>query len=205
MELIKKYFTNLSPAQIDQFAALLPLYKKWNGQINVISRKDIDNLYLHHVLHSLAIAKVISFNDDDRILDAGTGGGFPGLPLAILCPQTNFLLVDSVGKKLKVINEISKNIGINNVKTTHERVENIAGQFDFVMSRAVTRLDTMWQWVEPKISNQQRHSLPNGLLYLKGGDISQELPANVKYQRWDLSQFFNEPYFDQKALVLLSR
>lgn len=205
MDLINKYFSNLNKHQYEQLSVLLPLYKEWNAKINVVSRKDIDNLYLHHILHSLAIAKVVQFVDNSNILDVGTGGGFPGLPLAIMFPKANFLLVDSIGKKIKVVEAISRELGLGNIKTAHQRAENIEGQFDFAVARAVTRLDKTWAWVASKIKPANRHLVPNGLLYLKGGDIGQETPNGVDIKRWELSQFFSEPFFNEKALVLLSK
>jgi 16S rRNA (guanine527-N7)-methyltransferase len=204
MELITKYFTNLSDKQLAQFAALDDLYQEWNSKINVISKKDIANLYEHHILHSLAIAKVVDFKAGADILDVGTGGGFPGLPLAIMFPKTNFCLVDSVGKKLKVVEAISSAIGVSNITTRYQRVENLTGQYDFAVSRAVGRLDTVWPWVAPKLKKQAQHSIPNGLLYLKGGDISSELPKNAAVRTWEINQFFVEDYFAQKTLVLIS-
>jgi 16S rRNA (guanine527-N7)-methyltransferase len=205
MDLINKYFSNLDKRQYEQFSALLPLYKNWNAKINVVSRKDIDNLYLHHVLHSLAIAKVVQFVDNSNILDVGTGGGFPGLPLAIMFPKANFLLVDSIGKKIKVVDAISSELGLGNVKTAHQRAENIEGQFDFALARAVTRLDNIWAWASSKMKPANQHPISNGLLYLKGGDIDQETPNGVDVKRWELSQFFSEPFFNEKALVLLAK
>lgn len=202
--LIEQYFDDLSDIQKTQFSALGPLYAEWNQKINVISRKDIDNFYEHHVLHSLAIAKAIQFVPGTKVMDIGTGGGFPGVPLAILFPEVSFTLVDSVGKKLKVIDAIADEIGLSNIKTIHERAENIPGQFDFVVSRAVTRLNEAWGWAHGAISSTQRNTLPNGLLYLKGGDISAETPVGVSVQRWELSDWFKEPYFNEKSLVLLS-
>ncbi|MFO0882316.1 MAG: 16S rRNA (guanine(527)-N(7))-methyltransferase RsmG [Candidatus Saccharimonadales bacterium] len=202
--LIEQYFDDLSDIQKTQFLALGPLYAEWNQKINVISRKDIDNFYEHHVLHSLAIAKAIQFVPGTKVMDIGTGGGFPGVPLAILFPEVSFTLVDSVGKKLKVIDAIADEIGLRNIKTIHERAENIPGQFDFVVSRAVTRLNEAWGWAHGSISSTQRNTLPNGLLYLKGGDISAETPASVSVQRWELADWFKEPYFAEKSLVLLS-
>lgn len=204
MDEITHYFKGLSDVQYQQFAALGPLYGSWNEKINVISRKDINSLYEHHVLHSLSIAKVISFAPGTRVLDVGTGGGFPGLPLAILFPQVQFTLVDSVGKKLKVINAIAAEIGLTNLTTVHQRAENLPGSFDFVVSRAVTRLDTIWGWVQNKISPNSHNTLPNGLLYLKGGDIAAELPSGVTMQRWELSSWFSGDYFAQKSLVFLT-
>lgn len=203
-KLIEKYYPDLSDTQRAQFDALGPLYEEWNQKINVISRKDIDNFYEHHVLHSLAIAKVTSFVPGSKIMDIGTGGGFPGLPLAIMFPLVDFVLVDSVGKKLKVVDAIAQTLNIKNITTVHERAENIPGEFDFVVSRAVTRLNEAWSWVHNSISPVQKNMLPNGLLYLKGGDISAELPNDVNLRRWELAQFFSESFYDEKALVLLS-
>lgn len=204
MEQITKYFPDLTQQQLIKLSALQALYASWNDKINVISRKDIDNLYEHHVLHSLAIAKVISFAPGSSVLDVGTGGGFPGVPLAILFPQVQFTLVDSVGKKLRVIEAIANELELKNIKTIHDRAENIDGTYDFVLSRAVSRLDVMWSWVYKKISTEQVNTLPNGLLYLKGGDISAETPHAVDIKRWELKEMFTEPYFTEKSLVLLS-
>ncbi len=204
MEQIERYFTDLTDVQKKQLASLGALYADWNAKINVISRKDMDNFYEHHVLHSLAIAKAVQFVPGTQILDVGTGGGFPGLPLAIMFPQVDFLLVDSVGKKLRVIDDIAEKIGLSNVKTVHDRAENIPATFDFVTSRAVTRLDTAWGWVSSKIAPESKNTLKNGLLYLKGGDISDELPNGVTVQRFELSEWYGEPYFSEKSLVHIS-
>ena len=201
MDLIHKYFNDLSPIQYRQVAALEVLYKDWNAKINVISRKDIDNFYEHHVLHSLAIAKFITFLPNAKVLDIGTGGGFPGVPLAIMFPQTNFVLVDSIGKKLKVVDDVAKQIGLNNVTTIHTRAENLNDKFDFVTSRAVTRLDVAWSWAEPLLSPVSNHGVKNGLIYLKGGDIKPELPNNCIIQKAPLNDMFKEPYFAEKAIV----
>ena len=201
MDLIHKYFNDLSPIQYRQVAALEVLYKDWNAKINVISRKDIDNFYEHHVLHSLAIAKFITFLPNAKVLDIGTGGGFPGVPLAIMFPQTNFVLVDSIGKKLKVVDDVAKQIGLNNVTTIHTRAENLNDKFDFVTSRAVTRLDVAWNWSEPLLSPVSNHGVKNGLIYLKGGDINAELPNNCIIQKIPLHNMFKEPYFAEKAIV----
>lgn len=204
MEQILRYFPGLTQTQQQQYDALSGLYTDWNQKINVISRKDIDFLYEHHVLHSLAIAKVVQFTSGSEILDVGTGGGFPGLPLAIMFPDVRFTLVDSVGKKLTVIDSIAATIGVKNITTIHTRAEDLPGTYDYVVSRAVTRLDEIWAWVHEKIATTQRNALPNGLLYLKGGDIASEIPHATMMQRWELSDMFTEPYFAEKSLVLLS-
>ena len=201
MQDLKRYFPYLSPQQLKQFEALPALYNDWNSKINVVSRKDIDNLYAHHILHSLAIAKYATFTEGDRVLDAGTGGGFPGVPLAIAYPDVQFTLVDSIGKKLRVIDAICDDIGLKNVRTVHSRLESIDGTYDFVVSRAVTRLDVMWQWVNKVIDTNHTRTTPSGLLYLKGGDIQSEIPNNCSIQKIDLNELFNERIFDDKALV----
>lgn len=204
LDTIFTYFPELCDLQKQQLTALGPLYADWNQKINVISRKDIDNFYEHHVLHSLAIAKAVQFVPGTNIMDVGTGGGFPGVPLAILFPEASFTLVDSVGKKLTVIEAIAAEIGLQNVVTMHERAENVPGQYDFIVSRAVTRLNEAWAWVHGSIAPTHKNTLPNGLLYLKGGDITAELPAGVNVERWELSDWFSEPYFIEKSLVHLS-
>lgn len=205
MDVLHKYFPGLSQTQQQQFAQLQPLYVEWNSKINVISRKDIDNFYEHHVLHSLAIAKAIQFVPGTRILDVGTGGGFPGLPLAIMFPQVDFLLVDSVGKKLRVIDAVVQEIGLTNVRTLHDRVENIPGTFDFATSRAVTKLNEAWGWVGKKIDTEHKNSLQNGLLYLKGGDISAEVSQAAAVTRFELDQWYGEPYFAEKSLIHIAK
>ena len=202
MELIRKYFPELSSTQLSQFEELQEQYEYWNERINVISRKDIDNLYEHHILHSLAIAKVIEFVPGTKILDIGTGGGFPGIPLAILFPETQFHLVDSIGKKIKVVVEISDAIGLSNVTAEHARAEEIHGRFDFIVSRAVTSLDKLSHWSKAMIEVRSMHSLKNGLLVLKGGDISAELET-LKYATtiYKLSDFFKQDFFSTKFLV----
>ena len=175
MQIIHKYFPDLSEKQIKQFTALQELYEHWNSQINVISRRTISELYLHHVLHSLSIAKVIAFEKGTKILDIGTGGGFPGIPLAMLFPQADFLLVDSIGKKIKVVDEVISAIGLSNVRTMHERSEKINEKFDFVVSRAVTNMTDFKKWVKGKFNKKHSNKLKNGILYLKGGDLSEEL------------------------------
>lgn len=204
VELIKHYFPEITAEQERQFALLLPLYKEWNEKINVISRKDIDELYERHVLHSLGIAKVITFSPGTNILDVGTGGGFPGIPLAILFPECNFHLVDSIGKKIKVVNEVASALGLKNVKATHSRVEQINEKFDFIISRAVTQFPEFVTWVKQKIKKEQNNSLTNGILYLKGGDLSEELqPFSNKVKLYDLSNFFKSDFFETKKVVYL--
>lgn len=202
MEAIKKHFPALSPRQLDQFAALQELYETWNAQINVISRKDMDAFYTHHVLHSLAIAKVMPFLPGAKVLDVGTGGGFPGIPLAILFPETSFLLVDSIGKKIKVVNAVAEALGLTNVEAKHMRAEEVRDKFDFVVSRAVTRMAPFFEWVRFKFAKQHLHPLPNGILYLKGGDLKEELDeCGQAYTIHPISSFFEDPYFETKAVV----
>jgi len=203
MELILKYFPDLTEKQIQQFSQLQDLYNEWNAQINVISRKDMENLYVKHVLHSLAIAKVIKFSDRSKILDVGTGGGFPGIPLAILFPKAKFLLVDSIGKKIKVVLEISAEIGLTNLKAEHKRVEEVKGQFDFVVSRAVTKMKVFQQWVRKRISSKQHNTLFNGVLYLKGGDLTEELKGIQNVDLYDIPTFFEEEFFKTKKVVYI--
>jgi 16S rRNA (guanine527-N7)-methyltransferase len=201
-DIVKKYFPNLTEKQLEQFELLFPLYAEWNEKINVISRKDIDNLMLHHVLHSLAIAKIIDFRPGTEILDVGTGGGFPGIPLAILFPECSFLLVDSIGKKIKVVEEIAKALGLQNVKATHARAEDIDQDFEFVVSRAVTRITPFYYWVRKKISPNHFHSMRNGILYLKGGDLREELEEfGKKHKVFDLSTYFDEDFFETKKVL----
>ena len=203
MELILKYFPNLTEKKIQQFSQLQNLYTDWNAQINVISRKDMDNLYIKHVLHSLAIAKVIDFADGSKILDVGTGGGFPGIPLAILFPEVDFLLVDSIGKKIKVVNEVANSIGLKNLRAQHTRAEQVLGQFDFVVSRAVTKMKVFQQWVRKRISVKQNNTLFNGILYLKGGDLTEELKGIKNVDLYDIPNFFEEEFFETKKVVYI--
>nr|NQU93439.1 16S rRNA (guanine(527)-N(7))-methyltransferase RsmG [Bacteroidota bacterium] len=202
MKIIQKYFPDLTSGQQVRFGQLQDLYREWNSKINVISRKDLENLYERHILHSLAIAKVIDFKDKTSILDAGTGGGFPGIPLAILFPQVRFLLADSIGKKIRVVQEVSDALGLNNVIARQARIEDIPQQFDFVVSRAVTRLPDFLEWCKGKIRKRGFNKLPNGILYLKGGDITEELKGvKGKYRIWNCSEFFQEDFFETKKVI----
>lgn len=203
MDLILKYFPALSDVQKKQFFLLQELYKDWNLKINVVSRKDIDELYLRHVLHSLGIAKIIQFNEGATVLDVGTGGGFPGIPLAILFPQTKFHLVDSIGKKIKVVDEVVAGLGLRNVQSTNDRVENITGEYDFIVSRAVAAMPTFVHWVDGKIAKKSTHKLPNGILYLKGGDLTEELQDFPKAKIFPLTDYFQEAFFETKKVVYL--
>jgi 16S rRNA (guanine527-N7)-methyltransferase len=204
MEELLSYFPNLQAGQIEQFRQLGSLYQEWNEKINVISRKDIDNLYTHHILHSLAIAKVVSFHPKARVLDLGTGGGFPGIPLAIMFPETQFALIDGTRKKITVVEEVAAGIGLQNVTARHIRVEDFKGNFDFVVSRAVARLDKLVHWSFRLIRDKQQHSLPNGLLTLKGGDMKEEIKSLGRgsyTEVFPLTDFFDLPYFEEKCLV----
>lgn len=200
--IIENYFPALSDNQKKQFDQLYALYADWNEKINVISRKDIDQLYLRHVLHSLGIAKVIQFEANTMILDVGTGGGFPGIPLAILFPDSQFHLVDSIGKKINVVKEISISLDLKNLTAEHIRAEQVKGQYDFVVSRAVTRLKPFYQWVQSKVKPQGFNSMDNGILYLKGGDLDEEMnEAKKPHQIFDLSNYFTEEFFETKKVV----
>lgn len=201
MEVIKKYFNTLTDLQIDQFEQLEGLYNEWNAQINVISRKDIDELYIRHILHSLAIAKILKFKAKSHVLDVGTGGGFPGIPLAILFPETKFYLVDSIGKKIKVVQEVANALGLKNVRAEHIRAEKVKGEFDFIVSRAVTNMDDFVKWVRKKVAKKQNHELSNGILYLKGGDLTEELTNFPKATIYNLSDYFTEDFFETKKIV----
>jgi len=203
VQIIHKYFPNLTEKQIKQFSDLQPLYEHWNAQINVISRKNMDTLYTNHILHSLAIAKVIRFEKGSKILDIGTGGGFPGIPLAILFPEVDFLLVDSIGKKIKVVNEVSNAIGLTNVIALHERAENIKDTFDFVVSRAVTNMTDFKKWVKGKFNNTHNNTLNNGILYLKGGDLSEEL-RGISHSKYEIADLFEEEFFETKKVIYIS-
>ena len=203
MTIIQKYFNDLTNEQLSQFAKLELLYKDWNSKINVISRKDIDELYLRHVLHSLSIAKLISFKDDTCILDVGTGGGFPGIPLAILFPNCRFHLVDSIQKKITVVNNVVKELDLKNVKTSCSRVETISEKYDFVVSRAVTNMKDFVSWIKFKINKKSFNDFKNGVLYLKGGDLEDELKSFKNVKTFELSEIFNEDFFIQKKVVYL--
>ncbi|WP_272150721.1 16S rRNA (guanine(527)-N(7))-methyltransferase RsmG [Tenacibaculum aiptasiae] len=203
MELIKKYFSNLTETQLEQFSKLQELYEDWNLKINVVSRKDIDELYLRHVLHSLGIAKVMQFKPGSKVMDVGTGGGFPGVPLAILFPETQFHLVDSIGKKIKVVNEVVEGLGLENVKTTHGRVEEVKDTYDFIVSRAVAQMETFVGWTKGKIAKKQEHDLKNGILYLKGGDLTEELKKYTSATIYNLPDYFEEDFFETKKVVHL--
>ena len=202
MQIIQKYFPDLSEKQLQQFSDLQELYEHWNAQINVISRKNMDTLYINHVLHSLAIAKVVQFAKGTTVLDIGTGGGFPGIPLAILFPDTEFLLVDSIGKKIKVVNEVSSAICLSNVRTMHERAEKVNETFDFVVSRAVTNMTDFKKWVKGKFNKNHYNSIDNGILYLKGGDLMEEL-RGISHTKYDISEFFSEEFFDTKKVIYI--
>ncbi len=204
MDTLLKYFPNLTERQREQFAALPALYADWNSKINVISRKDMDNFMEHHVLHSLAIAKVQQFKPMADILDVGTGGGFPGIPLAIMFPDAQFCLVDSIGKKIKVVQDVIAQLGLTNARAEQIRAEQVKGDFDFIVSRAVTDLSQFVQWVRGKVSHEQYHKLHNGILYLKGGDLDTELaPFRKKVRLYDIDAFFDEPYFETKKVIHL--
>lgn len=203
MERIASYFPSLNDQQLDQFSQLGPLYAQWNQSINVISRKDIESLYTKHVLHSLGIAKVQPFLPDSKILDIGTGGGFPGIPLAILFPETDFVLVDSIGKKVKVVEAVAEALGLKNVQAIHGRAEKQKGEFDFIISRAVTNMSDFVKWTRNKISPVCRHELENGILYLKGGDLKEELKPFERARIYNLKDFFDEEFFETKKVVHL--
>lgn len=203
MEEILKHFPNLTDVQKEQFQQLDSLYHDWNEKINVISRKDIDALYTKHVLHSLGIAKIQSFEPGTYVLDVGTGGGFPGIPLAILFPETRFYLIDVIAKKIKVVQAVADALGLKNVKAEQIRAENVKGDFDFIVSRAVTNMPDFVSWVKTKIKKQHKHELKNGILYLKGGDLTEELKDFPKATLYDLADFFEDEFFETKKVVHL--
>jgi 16S rRNA (guanine527-N7)-methyltransferase len=202
IELIEKYFPQLTEHQKNQFTQLGDLYNNWNARINLISRTDMDNLYEKHILHSLAIAKVVNFKDFTEILDVGTGGGFPGIPLAIMFPNAQFHLVDSIGKKIKVVNEVADALGLTNVRAEQMRAEQVEGEYDFIVSRAVTRLLPFYAWVKGKVNINNYNSVRNGILYLKGGDLKAEIKELGKKSRvYELSDYFTEEFFETKKIV----
>lgn len=203
MEEIIKQFPNLTDNQLVQFQKLESLYHDWNAKINVISRKDIDELYTKHVLHSLAIAKVQPFEPGTYILDVGTGGGFPGIPLAILFPETRFYLIDVIAKKIKVVQAVADGLGLKNVKAEQMRAENAKSDYDFIVSRAVTNMPDFYAWVKDKIKKQNKHALHNGILYLKGGDLTEELKDFPKATEYNIADFFSDPFFETKKVVHL--
>lgn len=203
IEIIKKYFPELTEIQEQQLIQLEALYKDWNAKINVISRKDIDALYERHVLHSLGIAKVQSFKPGSRILDVGTGGGFPGIPLAILFPESNFYLIDAIAKKIKVVQAVSESLQLDNIKAEQIRAQKVSGTFDFIVSRAVTNMPDFVNWVKKKVAKQNNHELKNGILYLKGGDLGEELHAFPKAITYKLQDYFEESFFETKKVVHL--
>jgi 16S rRNA (guanine527-N7)-methyltransferase len=203
MEEILKYFPNLTAEQIKQFEMLEALYQDWNAKINVISRKDIDELYVKHVLHSLAIAKIQKFEPGTYILDVGTGGGFPGIPLAILFPETRFYLIDVILKKIAVVKAVAEAIGLRNVKAEQIRAENVKGDYDFIVSRAVTNMPDFVSWIKDKIKKQNKHELKNGILYLKGGDLTEELKDFPKATEYNIADFFDSEFFETKKVVHL--
>ena len=202
---LKKYFPNLSHVQLKQFKRLFPIYNDWNSKVNLISRRDIENLFINHILHSLSIVNIIKFKDTSSILDVGTGGGFPGIPLAIFFPNVKFTLLDSIGKKIKVVNAVAETLGLDNVIGMHQRAEKVKGKFDFIVSRAVTAMPKFLPWVRGKFLIKDRNALPNGILYLKGGDLSEEM-STVK-QHWEqfpLSAYFQGEFFETKHVVYVT-
>lgn len=202
---IEKYFPNLTPLQREQFAKLKPLYEEWNAQINVVSRKDIESLYERHVLHSLSIAKFIEFKSGAKLMDLGCGGGFPGIPLAILFPEVKFVMIDSIGKKIKVVQAIANSIGLKNVEAHHMRAEKVKHKFDFVITRAVAPMNDLVKWTRKKYLTENRHQIKNGIIALKGGNLSQELASwGNRKQVLNLSEFYDEEFFETKKIVYVA-
>jgi 16S rRNA (guanine527-N7)-methyltransferase len=202
VDIITKYFQGLTEEQLEQFTQLSDLYAHWNAQINVVSRKDIEELYLRHVLHSLAIAKVVQFKPKTKILDVGTGGGFPGIPLAILFPEVEFVLVDSIGKKIKVVNEVAQGLGLTNVRAYHKRADEVNEQFDFVVTRAVARINKVLPWLKGKLIPEGFNELKNGVLFLKGGDLTEEIEeSGKKVEVYPITNYFKEDFFETKVVA----
>lgn len=202
VEIIRHYFPELTSAQHNQFEKMAALYQEWNEKINVVSRKDIENIYVNHILHSLGVAKVISFKPGADVLDVGTGGGFPGIPLAVLFPETHFHLVDSIGKKITVVTEVSKALGLKNVKAEQARAEQLKGKYDFIVSRAVTRMKEFHGWIHNKVKPESVHTLDNGILYLKGGDLDEEMNELKRpYSVYNLPDYFKEEFFETKKVI----
>lgn len=203
MDKLLQIFPNLTAEQLKQFELLQGLYSEWNAKINLISRKDMDSFFERHVLHSLGIACVMKFKESTKVLDVGTGGGFPGIPLAILFPETDFYLIDSIGKKIKVVQEISNELGLKNVTSSHMRAEDFTTKVDFVVSRAVTKMETFVPWVKKNIRSTHKHDFKNGILYLKGGDLSEELASFTRAKEFSLQTYFSAPFFETKKVVYL--
>ena len=203
MDKLLQIFPNLTAEQLKQFELLQGLYSKWNAKINLISRKDMDSFFERHVLHSLGIACVMKFKEGAKVLDVGTGGGFPGIPLAILFPETDFYLIDSIGKKIKVVQEISNELGLKNVTSSHIRAEDFTTKVDFVVSRAVTKMETFVPWIKKNIRSTHKHDFKNGILYLKGGDLSEELASFTRAKEFSLQTYFSAPFFETKKVVYL--
>jgi 16S rRNA (guanine527-N7)-methyltransferase len=204
LEPIKKYFPDLTPLQINQFEQLGSLYRDWNEKINVISRKDIEELYVHHVLHSLALARIIRFRPGTTIIDVGTGGGFPGIPLAILFPESQFTLIDSIGKKIRVVGEVASALKLENIIARHNRIQEIKTRYDFVVSRAVTAFPDFVSMVRKNVSPLSTNAIPNGILYLKGGDFTEEISSfKTSAEVFELAKIFSEPYFETKKVIYL--
>lgn len=213
MELILKYFPQLTPLQVAQFSSLQALYTEWNERINLVSRKDIDSLYLHHVLHSLAIARVVTFNPKASVLDVGTGGGFPAIPLAILFPESQFLAIDTIGKKIKVVNALIEDLKLANIRAEQVQAEEVAGSFDFITGRAVSKLSVFLPWVWNKVKRNSTHALPNGIICLKGGNLNEEVAEAVqlmslstsRVMEYAISTYFKEEYFESKKILYIQR